>query len=820
MTHPSWKSRLLLALAKIAHVDRTRPVHYGLAVVLVATALGLRLAIAPQDAGLQFVTFFPTVTLAAVFWGVGPAMLAAGLCSALADCLLFPPFGGFNLSSQAILSVMVFLADEVVVCGAIVAMQHHYRQRRLTEAALNDSEATYRSLFDNMLNGSAYCRMIFENGVPVDLVHLKVNKSFEGVTGIKNPVGRRMTEIFPGILESDPEFFINLGRVAVTGIPEKFEIYLESLKQWLFLSVYCPQPEHIVAVFDVITERKKADTALRIAAAAFDVQEGIVITDADERILRVNQAFLEMTGFSAAELIGKTPRLFKSGRHDAAFYAGMWEALRQTGLWQGEIWDRRKNGEIFPKWLSIKAVKAADDAVTHYVATHTDITERKAAEEQIRNLAFYDPLTELPNRRLFMDRLHQALTASIRNGREGALLFLDLDKFKVLNDTLGHDKGDLLLQEVALRLSTCIRETDTVARLGGDEFIILLGDLSDSPEEAAAQAKTVGEKIVAAISLPYRLAGHDCRSTPSVGITLFGDKRGNIDELLKQADIAMYQAKAAGRGTLRFFDPDLQAAVLAHSAMVDELRLGISAGQFSLFYQPQIEKGRIVGAEALIRWHHPQRGLVAPADFIPLAEETGLILPLGHWVLETACAQIFVWAGRKQMADLTVAVNVSAHQLRQANFVEDVLSVVDRTNADPRKLKLELTESMLVDNIEDVIIKMNTLKSHGIRFSLDDFGTGYSSLSYLKRLPLGQLKIDRSFVMDVLTNGNDAAIAQTIVALGQTLGMKVIAEGVETEAQRDFLSAHGCHAYQGYLFSRPLPIEEFEGLLMAPMLAE
>ncbi|HIJ61875.1 MAG TPA: EAL domain-containing protein [Rhodospirillaceae bacterium] len=805
--------RIVAALPAIGHLERTRPVHYLMAAALVAVALALRMVIAPQDAGAQFVTFYPAVMLVAVFGGFGPAMVAAVIACGLADCLFFPPFNGVNVSNNAVLSVSVFFTDEVVVCGAIAAMQHHFRQRKLTEAALHESEFTYRTLFDNMLNGTAYCRMIFENGEPVDFVHLKVNKSFDELTGIKQAVGKTMTEVFPGIRQKDPEFFIKLGRVAMTGQQEKFEIYLNTLKHWLALSVYCPQPEHFVAVFDVITERKAAETNLRIAAAAFDAREGIVITDAGETILRVNQAFLDMTGFSAAEVVGQTPRLFKSGRHDAAFYAGMWNALGQTGAWQGEIWDRRKNGEVYPKWLSIKAVTGADGRVSHYVAIHTDITERKAAEEQIKNLAFYDPLTQLPNRRLFMDRLHQALSASIRNGREGALLFLDLDKFKLLNDTLGHDKGDLLLQQVAVRLTTCIREIDTVARLGGDEFIVLLGDLSENSEEAAAQAKLVGEKILAAVSRPYLLAGHDCRSTPSVGITLFGDKRDSIDDLLKQADIAMYQAKAAGRSTLRFFDPDLQATVQAHSAMIEDLRLGLKFGQFSLYYQPQVENGRIIGAEALIRWQHPERGLVAPADFIPLAEETGLILPLGQWVLESACARIFAWADRPGMADLTVAVNVSAHQLRQHNFVEEVLSAVDRTNADPHKLKLELTESMLIDNIEDVITKMNALKSYGIRFSLDDFGTGYSSLSYLKRLPLGQLKIDRSFVTDVLNDANDAAIAQTIVALGQTLGLKVIAEGVETEAQRDFLAEHGCNAYQGYLFSRPVPVEEFESLL-------
>ena len=562
-----------------------------------------------------------------------------------------------------------------------------------------------------------------------------------------------------------------------------------------------------------INEIKAAEQELRISATAFDVQEGIVITDANEIIVRVNRAFIESTGYSAEELIGKTPRMLQSGRHDNTFYEEMWRSLRESGAWQGEIWDRRKNGEIYPKWLSIKAVEEKDGAVTHYVGSHTDITERKAAEDRIRDLAFYDPLTRLPNRRLLMDRLQRTLTSSMRSGHEGALLFVDLDHFKTLNDTLGHDKGDLLLQEVAQRLTTCIRDTDTLARLGGDEFVIVLEDLSKNPEDAAAQAETVSEKILGTLSQPYLLAGHEHHSTPSIGITLFGDQRENIAALMKQADIAMYQAKAAGRNTMRFFDPDLQVAIQARTAMEKDLHQGIEDGQFILYYQPQVEGRRVIGAEALIRWRHPERGMVPPIEFISLAEETGLILPLGLWVLESACTQIWAWAERAETADLTLAVNVSARQLRQTNFVGEVLSVVGRTNADPRKLKLELTESMLVDNIEEIIAKMNALRSHGIRFSLDDFGTGYSSLSYLKRLPLSQLKIDRSFVMDVLTDPNDAAIARTVIALGQSLGLKVIAEGVETEAQQEFLAEHGCCTYQGYLFGKPIPAEEFEKLV-------
>ncbi|MGA9709531.1 MAG: bifunctional diguanylate cyclase/phosphodiesterase, partial [Candidatus Sulfotelmatobacter sp.] len=411
------------------------------------------------------------------------------------------------------------------------------------------------------------------------------------------------------------------------------------------------------------------------------------------------------------------------------------------------------------------------------------------------------------------DRLRQTLAASIRSKRKRALLFVDLDDFKTLNDTLGHHIGDLLLQEVARRIIASIRETDTVARLGGDEFVVLLQELSETPEDAAAQAKTVAEKILATIHQPYLLDGRECRSSSSVGITVFGNPEDSTNEVLQQADIAMYQAKAAGRNTLHFFAPALQAAVNARAAMEEDLRQSIRTKDFQLYYQAQVDRGVLIGVEALLRWKHPKRGLLPPDDFIPLAEQTGLILSLGDWVLETACRQIAAWTARKETAHLTVAVNISARQLLNPDFVPNVLKTLDRTGANPRSLKLELTESMFVDDLEDVIAKMTTLKSHGIRFSLDDFGMGYSSLAYLRRLPLDQLKIDQEFVRDILVDASSGAIAQSIISLSKAMGLSVIAEGVETEGQRDFLARLGCHSFQGFLFSGPLPLDEFQILL-------
>ena len=558
--------------------------------------------------------------------------------------------------------------------------------------------------------------------------------------------------------------------------------------------------------------RARLEARLKLQDAALRaVANGIFITDIDATIQWANPAFSQITGYSLEEALGHKPNeLIRSGLNDISLYENLWQTILAGRVWRGELINKRRDGSLYDEELAITPVRNALGVIQHFVAINQDISERKASEEKIRQLAFYDALTNLPNRRLLLDRLHQALAACGRNHRSGALLFIDLDNFKGLNDSLGHDVGDLLLIQVAQRLVECVREGDSVSRLGGDEFVVMLEDLSSNPEDAAPQAEGVGEKILAALNRPYTLSGHEQHSTPSIGITLFNDAHDNIDELLKRADLAMYQAKDAGRNTLRFFDRDMQARVEARAALEKELRRGLRAGQFLLHYQPQVDGcGRVIGAEALLRWKHPRRGLVAPGEFIALAEETGLIVSLGQWVLEEACRQLNAWAQNPASAHLTLAVNVSARQFRHPDFVVQVLAILEQSGADPHHLKLELTESLLLDNVDATAEKMAALKAHGIGFALDDFGTGYSSLTYLKRLPLDQLKIDRSFVQDVLSNPNDAAIARTIVALGQSLGLPVIAEGVETTAQRDFLTRNGCLAFQGYLFGRPMPADEF-----------
>lgn len=460
--------------------------------------------------------------------------------------------------------------------------------------------------------------------------------------------------------------------------------------------------------------------------------------------------------------------------------------------------------------LSISRKADEQDGVARFVVLSRDITQRKESEDRINNLAFFDPLTQLPNRRLLQDRLEHAIVTSQRQNTLGALLFIDLDDFKTLNDNRGHHIGDLLLIAVAERLSSAVRKQDTVARLGGDEFLVVLEGLGSIRERAAAQAQQVAEKILNSLNSHYLLEGQDYFNSPSIGICLFGDQAASIDELLKQADQAMYNAKSAGRNTMRFFDPEMQAATAQRFAVQNEIREALQQQQFQLYYQTQVDNtGKIVGAEALIRWLHPQRGMIPPLDFIPIAEESGLILPMGNWIFATACEQLVSWSRTAHTADIILSVNVSARQFQHPQFVAQLLAIIERSGADPQHLKLELTESMLVANQQDIITKMDALKVRGIKFSLDDFGTGYSSLSYLKRLPISELKIDKSFVKDILTHANDVAIARMIIRLAQSMELTVIAEGVETKEQRDWLENEGCFKYQGYYFSRPVPIDKF-----------
>ncbi len=561
-----------------------------------------------------------------------------------------------------------------------------------------------------------------------------------------------------------------------------------------------------------ITPRKLVEADLRIASTAFESQEAMAITDKNQIILRVNQAFVRVTGYSVEEAVGKTPSLLKSGRQDDRFYQAMWESLCRDGHWQGEIWNRRKNGEIYPEWLNITAVTDESGQVTNYVASFSDITARKMAEHEIQHLAFYDPLTQLPNRRLLQERLKHGIEVERREGKHLALLMLDLDRFKAVNDSLGHQAGDALLQQVGSRITGRLREVDLVARLGGDEFIVLLEDIAH-PDDAAR----VAEDIIADLSKPFKLVQNDdVRIGASIGISLYPQHGDSAEMLLDHADAALYHAKDQGRGCFAYFSEDLTLAVRERIALEVRLRKAIKQQELRVFYQAQIDiaDDRIVGAEALVRWQDPIEGLIPPCRFIPIAEETNLIAEIGEWVLRETCRQGRQWLDQG-LPPLTLAVNVSPHQFRRSDINALVATVLHETGFPAEHLELEITESGLMENQDKTTHILNSLHNQGIRLAIDDFGTGYSSLTYLKHFPLDVLKIDKSFIDDIPHNKDDMEIAATIVAMGHILGFKVLAEGVETLEQLAFLQTQNCDLYQGYLKSRPLPADAFIELLQA-----
>ena len=603
-----------------------------------------------------------------------------------------------------------------------------------------------------------------------------------------------------------------------------FEDFITRLGKWVEVRAYPFDEGVAIYLRDVTAIRQAQEQMLLLQTSISHLNDTVVITEAQthanhtQRIVFVNDAFERLTGYSRQEVMGQTPRMFQGKGTERLELDRIRIAMLQGKPVRAELINYKKDGQPFWVELDIVPVEHLRLGVTHWVSVVRDITERKAAADEIEHLAYYDVLTQLPNRKLLMDRLESALIRDNSLASIGALMFIDLDHFKLLNDTLGHAKGDLLLQQVARRLAGCLRLSDTVARLGGDEFVVMLEDLGVSESSAIDYARNVGTKVLDILSEPYELAGYQHHGTCSVGITCFGQGTESVGDLLKQADLAMYQAKASGRNALCLFDPLMQAAATANAALISELRKSLHEHHFVLYYQPQVgQDNKMFAVEALIRWQHPQRGLILPGEFIAQAEESGLILPLGSWVLEAACAQLALWARRPQTAHLCIAVNVSARQFRHPEFVDLVMRLTRQAGIEPSRLKLELTESLLASDMEITIAKMGMLKQAGVTLGIDDFGMGYSALSYLKRLPLDQLKIDRTFVKDLLTDPNDAAIARTIIGLAQSLGLGVIAEGVENEAQRLLLARFGCDSYQGYHYCPPLPIEELE-LFMAKAL--
>jgi diguanylate cyclase (GGDEF)-like protein/PAS domain S-box-containing protein len=685
-------------------------------------------------------------------------------------------------------------------------------EARLSERALRESEARFQTLIETVPDAVVVHvdgRYVYANPAALDLLGLASADAIIGkdAVSIVHPDSRELVRERirrhqlgePVPRKTEQRWLRSDGTaidVEVTGIP-----FLLNGKRAV----------HVMA--HDITERKRADQELRLAATAFESHEGIFITDSKGRILRANRAFTEITGYSSQEAAGRSASMLSSEQHDLAFPLAVQAALDDVGTWQGEIDFRRSSGELYPVWQSITAVKRDDGQVTHFVCHFQDISERKQVQARIEHLAYHDPLTLLPNRSMLLDRLQHALARNRRRGLYGALLFMDLDRFKNINDSLGHRTGDLLLREVGSCVAREIRDEDTVARLGGDEFVVLLADLGQNRDAAAREARAFAERIHAAVSRNFNVAGYTLRVGASIGVTVFPVADETADDILRHADIAMYRAKAAGRGTVCFFSPDMQAAASERLELEGQLRHALERGEFTLHFQPQVEfsTGRIRGAESLMRWTHPQRGALSPGLFVPVLEESGLILPAGEWVLRSACRTASLLT--RFRADLRVAVNVSPRQLHQSSFAEGVRSILHECSIRPEAIELEITEGAVIQDVDDTVKVMTALKDLGVRFSLDDFGTGYSSLSYVKRLPLDTLKIDRAFVRDCTTDPNDAAIVRAIIAMAHSLDLDVIAEGVEQDAQHRFLRELGCTAYQGFLFSPPLPEGQFLSLL-------
>ena len=556
------------------------------------------------------------------------------------------------------------------------------------------------------------------------------------------------------------------------------------------------------------------EASLRIAATAFEGQQGMMITDAGGRILRVNAAFSRITGYAEPEVVGHTPSLLASGRHDHAFYRQMWQAIEQVGSWEGEVWNRRRDGEVYPERLTISAVRDGQGSVTHYIGAFSDISQLKAAEQKARQLAYFDPMTGLPNRRALLEQLAGLADGTRAPEPYAALLLIDLDHFRQVNELVGHAEGDRLLTRLPGELRQHLREEDGFARLAGDEFGVLLQGLGPDQEHAAYLVERIATRLLGAIQLS--LPGHQPaqRVTASIGIAMFRNYQAGDEEVLNQAEMALQQAKQGGRNRFCFFDPLLQSQQHEHMRLEADLRHALSADQFRLHYQPQVnDDGTILGAEVLMRWEHPDRGMVSPGVFIPLAEANGLIVAIDHWMLHKACEQLARWARHDETRGLTLAVNISAQQFHQDDFVALVRQTLLATGAPPARLKLEVTEGLFMERQAEARQRMLALKALGIRFALDDFGTGFSSLSYLHQLPLDQLKIDQSFVRHLLADSASGAIVASIIGLAASLGIEVIAEWVESEAQRAWLKSHGCDLYQGYLFGRPEPVEALEARL-------
>ncbi|HEX8980010.1 MAG TPA: PAS domain S-box protein [Parasulfuritortus sp.] len=714
----------------------------------------------------------------------------------------------------SVLDVEVTVNYLPVAGGRMVVFVRDITARKQAESALLASEERFRSIFENAGTAIAFGD---QGGTLINF-----NTAFQQMLGYPEQRLRGMS--FAEFTHPDDLAHERLLLEAVLDGGddhyrlEKRVVTAEGEIKWTDTSVSAIRDphgkvNHFIAILTDVTARHLAETTLNLYANVFrHSAEGIVITDTDNKIVAVNHAFTRLTGYQQEEVLGENPRILASGKTPAETYRAMWMSLYAYGYWQGEVWDRHKDGHLYPKWIAITALRDKSGAIINFIGSFTDITERKETEERISRLAHHDALTGLYNRFSLQDRLGQTLLAAQRDGKQVAVMFIDLDHFKTINDTLGHHVGDRLLVEVARRLLGIVRESDIVARLGGDEFVVVLSGI-----ETGMAAVAVAKKVIQELGEPYAVDGYALHSSPSIGISLYPTDGPDEQTLMRNADTAMYHAKAQGRNNFQFFTEEMNATAIRRMRLEHDLRLALSENSLLLHYQPQVEAstGRFCGVEALVRWPHPEQGMVSPASFIPVAEESGLIMPLGEWVLNEACRQMAEWkAGGIPVPH--VAINISAQQLGSPNLVGQIDAALAKHGLNPGELKLEITETTAMADPEHAIALLQALRDLGVTLAIDDFGTGYSSLAYLKRLPIQVLKLDMSFVKDIETDEDDAAICAATIALAHTLGIKVVAEGVETEAQRYFLATvHKCDMLQGYLFSRPLPAAGLEDWLAA-----
>lgn len=768
---------------------------YGLALLLVGFAWLSRAWVGPPEVGLPLFTFFSAAALATIVLGIGPGLLAT-LVGAVLGCYFYmPPHGqfSFEFAPATMTSLLVYFIDEGLICLVVLAMRQHFEKYQANRELLN---AILESTPDVIHVEDRQGRYRYVNAAAARRAGRKAS----------DMLGAVALEVagLPPVSESDKPG--SLEHTLTTAAGER-RTYLSTRGPLRDAKGRC------VGVFAIerdITALRRADEQLQMAAQVFQMStEGIMVTDDRLRITTINPAFTRLTGYEAIEAVGQTPTLLRSGRHGEDFYQAMWHRLEEEGRWEGEVWNRRKDGQLFLEWLSISALCDEQAGVCNYIGVFRDVTAARDARSRMTWLATHDELTGLPNRTLLHDQLQRAVARAARNTQALAVLVVDVDNFKLINDSLGHAAGDALLQQMAARLKAMVRETDLVARLGGDEFVVLL----ENPGEESDFALGTARRLLESLSRPCTLAEQECFPSASIGISLYPEDAADAMELLRHADTALVRARAGGRGGFQFFSKEMAQNTRQRLEVERGLRRALIDRELYLEYQPQVElHGRtLIGVEALVRWRQGDR-VISPVHFIPVAEESQLIVEIGEWVIGEACRQLQRWQA-DGLGELTVSVNIAARHFLQEDMVERIHAIVEAAGIPPAQLCLEITEGAMQD-ADAASTKLTALHALGFATSVDDFGTGFSSLSHLKRFPLHELKIDRSFVSGIVDDGDDHAITSAIIAMAESLALRVVAEGVETAEQLDELKSLGCRIGQGYLFSRPIPGARLPGWLL------